>query len=479
MAFGQNLLEGFAQAAGDQPTVQRIENEKSDRKATQHEELQAQTQSILDDVAGLQKRRSTLDPKHPNYQQDLESNDKALHDARQALTDLYHPEQNPGALAHLGGFIRQHLSKNKAPVTPGQAKKSFADIMAPIDAAAATSGSATTDSNPFAKEKKQLLDIGWSEADAERAIRTKVGTEARAGKVSDYGQGLKRFVESEGGDPDNPTAAQEQAYREQRKGTAGGTSKFSQEAAVYETHWGKKIKEWSPEQLAFFNQKMAYDSQRNGESRTTKIVKDEYGNNIPVEVTTERGAGSPPVEPGMTPGAAKDRMRPAASSARVGKPLGIQSATPEITKAGTERDGAVALAKTADEMAKKPNDAVNVKGFAIALERARAGRFTSLALDKMLEAGWGNKLETWANAPTTGSYPADIIRQLVDAAHTNLRAKEEAFKAAHGPVAAGGTTASTGKAVSLAKAKLLPQMKGKSDDEIRKAIEASGHTVKP
>jgi hypothetical protein len=97
----------------------------------------------------------------------------------------------------------------------------------------------------------------------------------------------------------------------------------------------------------------------------------------------------------------------------------------------------------------------------------------------MLEAGWGNKLETWANAPTTGSYPADIIRQLVDAAHTNLRAKEEAFKAAHGPAATGATPAPSDKAVSLAKAKLLPAMKGKTDDQIRQAIKASGHTVKP
>ncbi len=78
MAFAQNLLEGFAQAAGDQPTVQRIENEKSDRRATQHEELAAQTQSILNDVTGLQQRRGTLDPKSTTYQKDLAENDKAL-----------------------------------------------------------------------------------------------------------------------------------------------------------------------------------------------------------------------------------------------------------------------------------------------------------------------------------------------------------------------------------------------------------------
>jgi hypothetical protein len=264
------------------------------------------------------------------------------------------------------------------------------------------------------------------------------------------------------------------------KAGATSNSKFSQEAAVYENKWGKKVKDWTPEQLTYFNQKMAYDAKNSRESRTIKIVKDQYGNNIPVEVSTESGPTNAPVEPGLTPGQAKQRMagtRPPAPSARVGAPLGIQSTTPAMTKAQTEFQEATSLATIADEVAKKPNDATNVKGFAIALERARAGRFTSAALDKMLEAGWGNKLEQWANNPTTGTLPSDVIRQLVEGAHENVKGKKAALDAAHGPAVTAPT--SSGKAVSLAKAKLLPAMKGKSDDEIRKAIEASGHTVKP
>ena len=471
MAFAQDLFEGFAQAAGDEPTVQRIENEKSDRRATQHEELSAQTQSILNDVAGLQQQRSTLDPKHPEYKTQLESNDKALHDARQALTDLYHPEKNPGALAHIGGFIRQHLSKNKQPVTPGQAKQSMAETIAGLDKAAAAPNQAArvqAGLDPKAGTEKPEIE-NWKPTELTFPDGRKMTAQynARSGEWSDLAG--------------NPIPKEQLAgAMVPPKAGATSNSKFSQEAAVYENHWGKKLKDWSPEQLTFFNQKMAFDAKNSRESRTIKIVKDEYGNNIPVEVSTESGPTNAPVEPGMTPGVAKQRMagaRPPAPSARVGTPLGIQSTTPAITKAQTERDGAVALATTADEMARKPNDAVNVKGFAIALERARAGRFTSLALEKMLDAGWGNKLETWANAPTTGSYPADIIRQLVDAAHENLRAKEAAFKAAHGPAAGAGSPTPSGKAVSLAKARLLPQNKGKSDDEIRKDIEAHGHTV--
>src|SRR5208283_2146306 len=111
------------------------------------------------------------------------------------------------------------------------------------------------------------------------------------------------------------------------------------------------------------------------------------------------------------------------------KPIGGKNTAPQ-NKADTEYNEAVSLASIADQVAKKPDDAVNIKGFAIALERARAGRFTTQALDVMLDAGWGNKLEQWANKPTSGSLPSDIIRQLVDGAHENLAAKKAAKDAA-------------------------------------------------
>jgi hypothetical protein len=191
----------------------------------------------------------------------------------------------------------------------------------------------------------------------------------------------------------------------------------------------------------------------------------------------------PPVEPGMTPGVAKQRMgasRPAGSSIKVGEALPFRGTTPAITKAQTDVQEATKLASVADQVAQRPNDAVNQKRLAVALERASAGRFTTQALDYIIKAGWGNTIEQWANNPTTGALPSDVLRQLVDGAHENLRGAQEALKVAHGPAnGEGGAPAPSGKAVSLAKAKLLPAMKGKSDDEVRKAIEASGHTVKP
>src|SRR5882672_12139586 len=140
MAFAQNLLEGFAQAAGDEPTVARIEGEKANQRGLAHEELAAQTQSILNDVTGLQQRRASLDPSSPTYQKDIADIDANLHKARQTFTDLYHPEKNPDALQHLGSFLKQHIGRRQQqapPKTAGQAKESMASTIAGLDIAAA------------------------------------------------------------------------------------------------------------------------------------------------------------------------------------------------------------------------------------------------------------------------------------------------------------------------------------------------------
>lgn len=52
-------------------------------------------------------------------------------------------------------------------------------------------------------------------------------------KLSDYATSLRRFVEAEGGDPDNPTAAEEEAFRQQRiKDTAQGHSQDTTRTTV-------------------------------------------------------------------------------------------------------------------------------------------------------------------------------------------------------------------------------------------------------
>ena len=87
---------------------------------------------------------------------------------------------------------------------------------------------------------------------------------------------------------------------------------------------------------------------------------------------------------------------------------------------------AVKLSSIADQVAKNPNDAINQKRLAVALERQSAGRFTVQALDYIIKAGWGNTIEQWANNPSTGALPADVMRQLIDGAHQNLKAAKDA-----------------------------------------------------
>lgn len=428
MAFAQNLLEGFAQAAGDQPTVARIENEKADRVATQHEELAAQTQSILNDVTGLQQRRATLDPKATTYQADLAANDKALHDARQALTDLYHPDKNPGALNHIGGFIRQHLSKTKPQVTPAQAKQSMAQTIAQLDAAAAPPGTASTLS---AEEKA-------------KAERVAAGLEPRATapKAEAENWQLVEITKPDG----SKMSVQHNTKSNEFADLAGkplAPEQLTGATVVPKASGAGPIRAWKKKGGKVVS--VLVDRATNKEIPGSENADIQPPSNLAGRVTTgffhyvddnnqvhqiqethtsmPAGAGIP-----TTPGEAKDRI------------LGTKISAP-VNKAQSDFQEATKLASVADQVAQKPNDAVNQKRLAVALERASAGRFTTQALDYIIKAGWGNTIEQWANNPTTGALPSDVLRQLVDGAHENLRGAQEALKVAHGPSAGGGTPA--------------------------------------
>jgi len=112
------------------------------------------------------------------------------------------------------------------------------------------------------------------------------------------------------------------------------------------------------------------------------------------------------------------------------KPAGAPKLTPAQNHAQIGYIDASKLSKVADEVEKNPNDAVNQKRLAVALERISAGRFTKEALDYIVKAGWGNTLEQWANNPSTGALPKDVMRQLVDGAHQNLDAAKGVLKEA-------------------------------------------------
>ena len=110
---------------------------------------------------------------------------------------------------------------------------------------------------------------------------------------------------------------------------------------------------------------------------------------------------------------------------------GGQTVGGKLTSAQTDAQkkyyDAVKLGKQADLVAQNPNDAVNQKRLAVALERASAGRFTTQALDYIIKAGWGNTIEGWANSTTTGALPTDVIRQLINGAHQNTIAAKAAL----------------------------------------------------
>jgi hypothetical protein len=247
-------------------------------------------------------------------------------------------------------------------------------------------------------------------------------------------------VEAEGGDPDHPTAAEEEAFRKQRIGEKTkptAISKFQTEVNAYRTT--HKIPEDEPlteADISYINQKAAHDARVAGSSTAVRFEKNDKNELVPVEYTNYRGVGPEPVDPRAnsipkTSGEAKKvaaRTAPK-SNIKVGDPL-MRVANPATNKLEGEYDEAVKLASLADQVAAKPSDAINQKRLAVALEKVSAGRFTTQALDYIIKAGWGNTIQQWINNPSTGALPKDVMRQLVDGAHENLKAAKDALDAA-------------------------------------------------
>ena len=158
MGLFQNLVQGFAGAAGDEGTVNRIQKKKDEATALSHEELSGKTQSILSNVSALQQRRAALPPGSP----EIANIDKALKENQQAFQDLYHPTKNPGAFQHLGGFLKQHIT-GKAPAPAPASNAVTPDRMAGLQASAA--GTATPEVDPWAKFSAQYKGITGKDPD--------------------------------------------------------------------------------------------------------------------------------------------------------------------------------------------------------------------------------------------------------------------------------------------------------------------------
>jgi hypothetical protein len=219
MPLAEDIIGGLANAAGSTSVAGEVASRKENRRATQLEQLHAQTQMTLDEVHRLHDEKAKLHPGTDD--QAIQAIDKRLGELQQHFTDLYHPEKNPGALQHLGGFLKQHLSRRKqpqVPTTPAQAKAQFSWAGTPAGTVSVEDEGWKT--APGAKPY-QGKDGLWYETQINkkgefRARALPEGFTPPAPHYSDYAQGLRRFVEAEGGDPDNPTAAEEEAYRNQR-----------------------------------------------------------------------------------------------------------------------------------------------------------------------------------------------------------------------------------------------------------------------
>jgi hypothetical protein len=106
------------------------------------------------------------------------------------------------------------------------------------------------------------------------------------------------------------------------------------------------------------------------------------------------------------------------------------------------------LSSLADQVEKNPNDAVNQKRLLESLQKVSAGRFTQAAADYIKSAGLANSVEEWLNKGSTGTLPKDVMRQLIDGAHQNLKAAQDALAAVRPNGQAGGAKHQVGDIVT-------------------------------
>lgn len=175
-------------------------------------------------------------------------------------------------------------------------------------------------------------------------------------------------------------------------------------------------------------QEIQYDQDGTPHMVTLTSVSTPGGGSIDVDADPNSAPTPAPASKGPAP---KKRTAPSVTPKH--NQLDFRRGTPAFNKAQGDVVEATKLANIADQVAQHPNDAINQKRLAVALERASAGRFTTQALDYIIKAGWGNTIEQWANNPTTGALPADVLRQLVDGAHQNLKAAQDAANSLRAP----------------------------------------------
>jgi hypothetical protein len=167
------------------------------------------------------------------------------------------------------------------------------------------------------------------------------------------------------------------------------------------------------------------------------------------------GSGSPPASTGSK--GLAPRKSTGAASPTGDKVLGRKD-TAVTTKAKKDYVDAYKLDSVAKQVEQNPEDAVNQKRLAVALERQAAGRFTTQALDYIRKAGWSAEVEQFWNNIDNGTLPATVILQLIKGAHQNLKAAKDAMDEAE-TLGGGGDTQGTKKFTDGGKTYAIPSDK--------------------
>jgi hypothetical protein len=458
----RNLGAGLSEAADNPEAAARFREPGERRKALSDFELELQTKQILGDVSALQQRRASLDPKSPTYQKDLQTIDQALHDSRGVFTDLYHPQNNPGALDKLGGYITRHLHLSKQPqgeavtLTPFQVRRNLDTRLASINSAAYAPGSG--EENPYSKKARQIREAfpTLNNDEVEQAVGVVKPEKPEAENwqthditLADGTQMSAQYNTKSGGWRDLaggeiPKEKLAGAKVNPKAGAAGSKPvrawKKDAKGKIYSVLLDPQTNQMKP---GSENYDILPPAAMGGKITTgfyhwvddKGAVHQQRETHISTPLSA--GGASPDSESAVpkTPGEAKKRAAAAAGkstdkAANSGDTVLGHKDTPVQSAARKKWVDAVSLDTIATEVEKHPNDAVNQKRLAVALERQAAGRFTTQALDYIVKAGWGNTIEGWANSTTTGALPADVMRQLIDGAHENLTGAKAGLDAA-------------------------------------------------
>ena len=426
MPLLENLAQGVANAAGATNTANAIEKNKTHRQALSDEALEDTVQAHMDTMKGIQAKLGQ-NPNDPELT-------KALSGERDQLFQLLHPANNPDALGRVKKLFR-HVFRQQEP-TPNQPVNNLPSV-ASMSAAAPTQPDEYAGLTPEQKTKAILIKHGLAPREGtekpDPANWTVVQGTIDGKQVTiqhDSKSGESRTL---GGDP--IPKEQLAGFMPAPKGSAapkiGSFGDFM--VQMFGPHpTGKQYQQgrqlWQP------------ISETAGVHTILVPQTDGSIKPVQVEVISEHGPAGRVTVPKPPGEQKKDLSGMTKSTGGVvseGDSVGGKR-TPDQNKAANDVVEATKLASIADQVATKPDDAINQKRLAVALERASAGRFTTQALDYIIKAGWGNTIEEWANKPGTGALPKDVMRQLIDGAHQNLKAAKDAEAAAFGKSAASG-----------------------------------------